>query len=123
MTLVASSCTDVLDQMPTTEDTSKDVYAEAANYKNKVSSTALGMDEAQQVVQDAGAQTEWDDTTKQNYAQWETEDGTYKIWLEDTKSLEEKLKLIKSDNLAGVAEWKLGWENSDVWDMILQYVN
>ena len=31
MTLVASSCTDVLDQMPTTEDTSKDVYAEAAN--------------------------------------------------------------------------------------------
>ena len=96
---------------------------EAANYKNKVSSTALGMDEAQQVVQDAGAQTEWDDTTKQNYAQWETEDGTYKIWLEDTKSLEEKLKLIKSDNLAGVAEWKLGWENSDVWDMILQYVN
>ena len=33
MTLVASSCTDVLDQMPTTEDTSKDVYAEAANYK------------------------------------------------------------------------------------------
>lgn len=96
---------------------------EAANYKNKVSSTALGMDEAQQVVQDAGAQTEWDDTTKQNYAQWETEDGIYKIWLEDTKSLEEKLKLIKSDNLAGVAEWKLGWENSDVWDMILQYVN
>ena len=96
---------------------------EAANYKNKVSSTALGMDEAQQVVQDAGAQTEWDDTTKQNYAQWETEDGTYKIWLEDTKSLEEKLKLIKSDNLAGVAEWKLGWENSDIWDMILQYVN
>ena len=96
---------------------------EAANYKNKVSSTALGMDEAQQVVQEAGAQTEWDDTTKQNYAQWETEEGTYKIWLEDTKSLEEKLKLIKSDNLAGVAEWKLGWENSDVWDMILQYVN
>ena len=32
MTLVASSCTDVLDQMPTTEDTSKDVYAEAAKY-------------------------------------------------------------------------------------------
>ena len=33
MTLVASSCTDVLDQMPTTEDTSKEVYADAANYK------------------------------------------------------------------------------------------
>lgn len=96
---------------------------EAANYKNKVSSTALGMDEAQQEIQNAGAQTEWDDTTKQNYAQWETEEGTYKIWLEDEKSLEEKLKLIKSDKLAGVAEWKLGWENSDVWDLILQYVN
>ena len=96
---------------------------EAADYENKVSSTALGMDEAQQVIQDAGVQAEWDDTAKQNYAQWEADGGTYKIWLEDNASLEEKLKLVKRDNLAGVAEWKLGWENSGVWDLILQYVN
>ena len=36
---------------------------------------------------------------------------------------EEKLKLIKENKLAGVAEWRLGWENSSIWDLILQYVN
>lgn len=107
----------------TEEELAAEEGTEAADYENKVSSTALGMDEAQQVIQDAGVQAEWDDTAKQNYAQWEADGGTYKIWLEDNASLEEKLKLVKRDNLAGVAEWKLGWENSGVWDLILQYVN
>lgn len=96
---------------------------EAANYANKVTSTAMGMDEAQQILQSAGVQAEWNDTDKQYYAEWEADGGVYKIWLEDSASLEEKLKLIKSNQLAGVAEWKLGWENSSIWDLILQYVN
>ena len=96
---------------------------EAANYANKVTSTAMGMDEAQQILQSAGVQAEWNDTDKQYYAEWEADGGVYKIWLEDIASLEEKLKLIKSNQLAGVAEWKLGWENSSIWDLILQYVN
>lgn len=96
---------------------------EAEQYAMKVTSTAMGMDEAQQTVQQAGAQTQWDDTAKQNYAQWDADGGTYKIWLEDSASLEERLKLIKSEGLAGVAEWKLGSENAGVWDLILQYVN
>ena len=50
-------------------------------------------------------------------------DGTYRIWLEDRQSLEEKLKVIKENGLAGVAEWSLGMEDSSVWDLILQYVN
>lgn len=96
---------------------------EAAGYPNKVSSTAMGMDEAAETLQNAGVQAEWDDNAKQNYAQWEADGGTYKIWLEDSTSLEEKLKLIKQNKLAGVAEWRLGWENSSIWDLILQYVN
>ena len=81
------------------------------------------MDEAAEIVSEAGVQAEWDDTVKQNYAQWEADGGVYKIWLEDDQSLEEKLKVIKSNSLAGVAEWSLGMENSSVWDLILQYVN
>ena len=81
------------------------------------------MDDAASVVAGAGVQAEWDDTAKQNYAQWEADGGVYKIWLEDEQSLEEKLKVIKANDLAGVAEWSLGMENSSVWDLILQYVN
>lgn len=96
---------------------------EAADYPNKITSTAMGMEEAEDMIKSAGAETTWDDKAKQNYAEWETDGGTYKIWLEDSKSIEEKLKLIKENNLAGVAEWRLGWEKSNIWDLILQYVN
>ena len=85
--------------------------------------TALGMEDAEKRVQEAGVQASWDEDTRQNYAQWDADGGTYKIWLEDSQSLEEKLKLIKKNDLAGVAEWRLGWENSGVWDLISQYIN
>ena len=107
----------------TPEEKAEEEGTEAAAYPNKVTSTAMGMDEANQILEQYGVQASWDDKTKQNYAQWEADGGVYKIWLEDEKSLEEKMKLIKSENLAGVAEWSLGSENSSVWDMILQYVN
>lgn len=96
---------------------------EAAEYPNKITSSAYSMDEAAELLSSVGAQASWDDTTKQNYAEWEADGGVYKIWLEDTKSLEEKLRVIKANNLAGVAEWSLGMESSGVWDLILQYVN
>ncbi len=111
-------------ETPKTEDElAQEAGTEAASYPNKVTSSAYGMDEAARVVEDAGVQAQWDSETKQNYAQWEADGGTYKIWLEDNQSLEEKLKVIKSNDLAGVAEWSLGMENSSVWDLILQYVN
>lgn len=96
---------------------------EAADYPDKVTSTAMGMEEAGDTLKTAGVKAEWDDKTKQNYAQWDADGGTYKIWLEDHRSIEEKLKLMKSHDLAGVAEWRLGWEEPSIWDLILQYVN
>ena len=107
----------------TEEELASQEGTEAAEYANNVSSTAMGMDEAQTFLQSIGVQAEWDDETRQYYAEWEADGGTYKIWLEDLTSLEEKLKVIRSDDFAGVAEWKLGWENTGVWDLILQYVN
>ena len=50
-------------------------------------------------------------------------DSTYRIWLEDASSLEVKLGLMKDNNLAGTAAWKLGFETSDIWDLIQKYVN
>lgn len=112
-----------LETPKSTAELEAEAGTEAAEYPNKIASIALGMDDAQAAISAAGVQAEWDDKTKQNFAQWETAEGTQKIWLEDNQSIEEKLKLIKSNNLAGVAEWKLGQENAAVWDLILQYVN
>lgn len=111
-------------ETPKTEaELAEEAGTEAASYPNKVTSEALGMDDARDTVDAAGAELTWDETTKQNYAEWEADGGTYKIWLEDEQSLEEKLKVIRQNNLAGVAEWSLGRESSGVWDLIIQYIN
>ena len=112
-----------LETPKTEEELAQEAGTEAASYPNKISSQAMGMDEAAQAVTDAGAQTSWDEETKQNYAEWEADGGTYKIWLEDTDSLEEKLKVIDENELAGVAEWSLGMENQAVWNLIGSYMN
>ena len=104
----------------TEEQLAQEEGTEAASYPNEVSSWAYGMDEAAEIVSASGVQAEWNETAKQNYAEWEADGGVYKIWLEDNQSLEEKLKVIKANGLAGVAEWSLGMENSSVWDPILQ---
>ena len=66
----------------------------------------------------AGVTAEWDEETCQNYAEWTSGNATYQIWLEDAQSIAEKVKLIQKYNLAGVAQWKLGFENSSIWQTI-----
>lgn len=112
-------------EVPKTEEKlASEAGTEAANYPMDVTSEALGMQEAAERVQGAGAEVTWDDTTKQDYAEWTGSDGAmYKIWLENAKSLEEKLKLMKENKLAGNAAWKLGFETSDIWELIVKYVN
>ena len=108
----------------TEEELEEQKGTEAGLYDMKVTSEALGMSAALSRVTDAGAEITWDDTVKQHYARWEDSDGaTYQIWLEDADSLEAKLQLMKENNLAGTAAWKLGFETSDIWDLILKYVN
>ena len=85
-----------------------------------LTSEAIGMDQAQQAISDNGAETYWDKTTSQNYGTYEGNGATYQIWLEDSKSIAEKVKLIPKYKLAGVAEWKLGFENSGIWSVITE---
>lgn len=88
-----------------------------------LTSQAIGMQEAETAVANAGATISWDEETQQNYAEWNTDGKTYKVWLEDEQSLEAKLKVMQEYDLAGAAEWKLGFEKAGVWRIISQYLN
>lgn len=53
-----------------------------------------------------------------------TIDGViYKMWLEDTTSLELRLKQMQEYTLAGAAFWKSGLESEDAWNVIQKYIN
>ena len=60
----------------------------------------------------------WDDVLKVDYAQYEENGKTKKIWIEDVKSIREKLLLIKTYDLAGAAFWALDRQDDGVWDVI-----
>ena len=87
-----------------------------------VSSEAISMDQAQEVIQKYAVQTYWDKNTSQNYGTYEFEGSTFQIWLEDAQSIAEKVKLVPKYDLAGVAHWKLGFENSSVWQVISEHL-
>ena len=70
-----------------------------------------------------GTKTTWDDSLKQNYAEYEKDGKTYKIWIEDVKSLRYKLELVNTYNLAGAAYWEKDRETDDIWDMVSEVLN
>lgn len=88
-----------------------------------VTSEAIGMDQAQQVIAENNVETYWDKTTSQNYGTYDIDNSTYQIWLEDSQSIAEKVKLVSKYNLAGVSAWKLGFENSGIWQVISDNLN
>ena len=49
---------------------------------------------------------------------FEKDGCTYQIWIEDSQSIAAKVQLVQKYNLAGVAAWKLGFENSGIWQVI-----
>ncbi|MDR1801848.1 MAG: SH3 domain-containing protein [Lachnospiraceae bacterium] len=107
----------------TADELATDEGTDAAEYPDKVSSEAYGMQTAKSKVAQSGASEFWDDTAKQNYAEWYVDSTLYRIWLEDAQSISAKLELMKEYGLAGTAAWASGLEDPAIWDVILQYVN
>lgn len=85
--------------------------------------TEEGMQTVENRYTSNGAQKMWDGEAGQNYAEYEKDGKTYKIWIEDEMSMEEKLKVLKEHSLGGAAYWKLGLERASAWDTIIKYVN
>lgn len=88
-----------------------------------VSSKIYGMRAADALLADNGVTKTWDKESGQNYAEFTSGDSTFKVWLEDASSTEERLKVMQDNKLAGASFWKLGFETSDVWNTIIKYTN
>ncbi len=89
-----------------------------ANGKVNVSSKAYGMGKIADILKENEAEIIWDDKTGQYYSQYEKEGKTYRVWLEDDRSLALKTALVEKYKLAGFAAWRKDFETEDVWDVI-----
>ena len=89
--------------------------------ENIVDMQTLPMAKGAETVSAAGATANWDDATGQNYAEWTDGNNIRKIWLEDVRSLQAKLEVMKAHDLGGVAAWQLAFGTDEAFTVINEY--
>lgn len=87
--------------------------------KAKVTSKAISMDAVEKILSEKKPVVVWDEERGQNYTEYKDGKVTYKIWIEDEKSINLKSALVHKYNLAGAASWRKGFESEDIW-VVLQ---
>ena len=65
----------------------------------------------------------WDEETGQYYGSYRLDGTTYRIWLEEERSMATKLEVVSGYPVGGVAFWKLGLEREAVWREIQNWKN
>ena len=78
---------------------------------------------AEKLLNERGITPEWDEETGQYYAECEEDGAGYRIWLEEERSIAEKLIRVRQAGVAGIASWRLGLEKKEIWDVISEYLN
>jgi spore germination protein YaaH len=94
-----------------------------ANNKLVVTSKAVSMENAEQLIAENKAAKTWDAVSGQYFATYNKDGVTYKIWLENESSIKLRVELANKYNLAGVASWKLGLEKPSIWSVIATALN
>ncbi len=84
---------------------------------NIVSKSSATMATAQNSIKINNATVTYLDSAGQNYAEYTTDKGTAKIWLEDSTSIQNRLNLINEYGLAGSACWQYSQGTSDIWNL------
>ena len=85
-------------------------------------SSTIDMNNIEKTIPSDAAKV-WDDDLKQYYVEYTKDQKKYKIWVEDEKSIENKLDLVEKYNLAGAAYWEKDRETEAVWNIISQKLN
>lgn len=98
------------------------VVEDPVNGDYALSSKAVGMGTAKELLQDNGAGLRWLEDLGQYYGEYYIDGRLARIWLEDKESLTAKLNVMEQNNLAGVACWKLGLESDEAWEAIGEYM-
>lgn len=87
----------------------------------ELSSEACSMKYASELAVNSGTETVWDEEAGLDYMEYRSGSSIRKMWIENPKSLDLKMKAVVNGNAAGMAFWKLGMEMPSVWDTIAKY--
>ncbi len=84
----------------------------------QVTTDAMGIARAASWVKENNVELYWQEELGQYYGETQKDGIHYSVWMEDERSIGLKMDLIRDNQLAGVACWKLGFEPADIWDIV-----
>lgn len=93
------------------------VWKESDDGKVKTSD-AMGIAKAAAWVEENQVELYWQEDLGQYFGETKKDGVTYSVWMEDERSIGLKMDLIREQELAGVACWKLGFEPASIWDVV-----
>jgi len=95
-------------------------WAETRNNDGRVSVRArtMAMVSVDVRLEETGASLQWLGDVGQNYFQYASDGRTYRIWVENERSIALRMALINRYKLAGAAFWRKGFEKPEVWQVI-----
>ena len=82
-----------------------------------VTSNVVNIGNVNNVIPSNATKT-WDEDLQQYYLEYTKGGATYKIWVEDEKSIEAKLDLVSKYNLGGAAYWEYDRATNSIWNLI-----
>ncbi len=81
----------------------------------------VAMKSVQNVIP-SDAEIIWKENERQNYSEYFKNGSNFKIWIEDEKSITEKLNLVNESKLAGAGFWVKDFETDEIWDVIYKKI-
>lgn len=87
----------------------------------QLTSEACSMGYASELASSSSANMVWDEEAGLNYIEYRENGSLRKMWIENRKSLDLKMKAVADGDVAGMAFWKLGMEVSSIWDAVAKY--
>ncbi|MDI3477723.1 MAG: spore germination protein [Thermoanaerobacterium sp.] len=88
-------------------------WAEGSNYPR-----TLSYSQAIETAKNLGATIIYDETAQESTYTYTIDSVKHTVWFEDSRSFQAKLPLISQYNLSGIAVWRLGQEDPNIWNII-----
>lgn len=90
--------------------------------KIRTKSKTRWMEDIDEIMRDKKITPTWLPESGQDYLEYKEDGRTHRIWVENAKSIKERLSLVHKYELAGVASWRKGFETEDIWPIYQEYL-
>ena len=81
-------------------------------------STNLSLESQEAYIKRHGLTKTWDAKAGQNYVEYQKGNKVFKMWVEDEKSIKQRVELVNKYNLAGIAAWQKRFDTDYAWQTI-----